>query len=64
MREQGFFDPARLVFVDETATATNMARLRGRCARGVRLIGHVPQSHWKTLTLWLACDRTEWRRRS
>jgi transposase len=50
MREQGFFDPARLVFVDETATATNMARLRGRCARGVRLIGHVPQSHWQTLT--------------
>jgi transposase len=38
------------VFVDETATASNMARLRGRCARGVRLIGHVPQSHWKTLT--------------
>jgi len=50
MLEQGLFDPARLVFVDETATATNMARPSGRCARGVRLIGHVPQSHWQTIT--------------
>jgi transposase len=50
MREQGLFDPARLVFVDETATATNMARLRGRAPRGERLIGHVPQGDWHTLT--------------
>jgi len=50
MRDQGLFDPARLVFVDETATSTNMARLRGRCARGLRLIGHVPQAHWQTVT--------------
>ena len=34
MREQGMFDPARLVFLDETATSTNMVRLRGRCPRG------------------------------
>jgi len=50
IREQGLFDSAQLVFVDETATSTNMARPRGRCARGVRLIGHVPQSHWQTIT--------------
>ncbi len=50
MREQGLFDPARQVFVDETATSTNIARLHGRCERGVRLIGHVPQSHWETIT--------------
>jgi len=50
MREQGLFDPAHLVFVDETATSTNMARQRGRCARGLRLIGHVPQGHWQTVT--------------
>jgi transposase len=31
-------------------TNGNMARPRGRCARGVRLIGHVPQSHWQTIT--------------
>ena len=44
------FDPARLVFLDETATSTNMVRLRGRCARGERLIDHVPHGHWKTIT--------------
>ena len=50
MREQGLFDPARLVFLDETATATNMVRLRGRCRRGERLIDRVPHGHWKTVT--------------
>src|SRR5208282_533872 len=50
MREQGMFDPARLVFIDETSTNTAMVRLRGRCPRGVRLIDHVPHGHWKTIT--------------
>ena len=50
MREQSMFDPARLVFLDETATSTNMVRLRGRCPRGQRLIAHVPHGHWKTIT--------------
>src|SRR5271154_7237133 len=50
MREQGMFDPARLVFIDETSTSTNMVRLRGRCRRGERLISRVPQGHWKTIT--------------
>ena len=44
------FDPARLVFVDETAANTKMVRLSGRCPRGERLIGRVPQGHWKTIT--------------
>jgi transposase len=44
-------DPAKLVFVDETGTATNMARLRGRCRRGKRLVAALPQGHWKTTTL-------------
>jgi transposase len=43
-------DPRRLVFIDETGTATNMARLRGRSQRGSRLIGRVPHGHWKTTT--------------
>jgi transposase len=43
-------DPARLVFIDETAVSTNMARLRGRAPRGVRLVGHVPLGEWKTIT--------------
>jgi hypothetical protein len=50
MREQGMFDPARLVFIDETSTSTNLVRLRGRCLRGVRLISQVPHGHWKTIT--------------
>jgi transposase len=44
------FDPARLVFIDETWTNTGMVRLRGRCPRGERLIGYAPHGHWKTLT--------------
>lgn len=43
-------DPARLVFIDETAVSTNMVRLRGRAARGVRLVGSVPLGEWKTIT--------------
>lgn len=43
-------DPARLVFIDETAVSTNMVRLRGRAPRGVRLIGRVPLGKWETIT--------------
>ena len=50
IRELGMLDPARLVFIDETAVSTNMVRLRGRTARGVRLIGRVPLGEWKTIT--------------
>jgi len=46
------------VFLDETATATNMARLRGRAPRGQRLIGKVPQGHWKTTTFVAALRST------
>jgi len=48
--QQGL-DPQKLVFIDETGTTTNMARQRGRCRRGARLIGRVPHGHWKTTTL-------------
>ncbi|WP_091712264.1 IS630 family transposase [Methylobacterium phyllostachyos] len=44
-------DPSRLVFLDETWTATNMARTRGRSPRGERLRSPVPHGHWKTTTL-------------
>ena len=43
-------DPDRLVFIDETGTSTKMARLRGRAPHGERLVGKVPQGHWKTTT--------------
>jgi transposase len=44
------FDPARLVFIDETWAATNMARLRGRAPRGERLRAGIPNGHRKTTT--------------
>ena len=50
MREQGMFDPARLVFIDETCTNTALVRLRGRAPRGERLVGYAPHGHWKTIT--------------
>jgi transposase len=43
-------DPARLVFIDETAVSTNLVRLRGRAPRGVRVIGTVPLGAWETIT--------------
>jgi transposase len=50
MREQGMFDPAKLVFIDETCTSTAMVRLRGRSPRGKRLVGYAPHGHRKTIT--------------
>ena len=50
-------DPAKLIFVDETWAKTNMARLRGRCPVGERLVEKVPHGHWKTTTLIAALDR-------
>jgi transposase len=55
-RREAWFDgqidlnPERLVFIDETWTATNMARRYGRCLRGERLRVGVPHGHWKTTT--------------
>ena len=44
------FDPARLVFIDETWASTTMGRLRGRAPRGERLRAAIPHGHWKTTT--------------
>lgn len=58
---QGRIDPTRLAFIDETWAKTNMAPLRGWCARTERLIGKVPHGHWKTMTFLAAlrCDRID-----
>ena len=42
--------PKRLVFVDETAAATNLAPRYGWAARSERLVGEVPHGHWHTNT--------------
>lgn len=43
-------EPHRLVFIDETATKTNMTRLRGRSLKGKRLYGSAPFGRWGTQT--------------
>jgi transposase len=48
---QPLLDPSRLVFIDETATATNMARRYGRAPSGRRLVDRVPFGHWKVTTV-------------
>ena len=48
---QRFMDPSRFVFVDETGTATNMARRYRRCPAFERLVAAVPHGHWRTTTL-------------
>lgn len=50
IREQGLLDPARLVFIDETAVTTKMVRLWGRSPRGVELVGRAPFGKWETIT--------------
>ena len=61
VKYQDRVDPARLVFIDETWTRTNMAPLRGWAPRGSRLIAKVPDGRWKTMTFLAALrhDRLE-----
>jgi transposase len=48
-RQPGF-NPAKLIFIDETGATTKMARLYGRAPRGERCQAAVPHGHWKTTT--------------
>jgi transposase len=54
MAYQNRIDPARLVFIDETWTKTNMAPLRGWSPCGQRLPGKAPHGRWKTMTFLAA----------
>ena len=47
-------DPERVVFLDETATATNMERRYGRAPQGERCRIAVPHGHYKTTTVTAA----------
>jgi len=55
---QHSLDPRKLVFIDETGTATNMVHTSGRCERGKRRLSKVPHGHWKATTFvaGLRCD--------
>lgn len=35
----------RIVFIDETGINTKMARLRGRCRKGLRMVASIPHGH-------------------
>ena len=50
IREQGWLDTTRLVFIDETAVTTNMVRLNGWNSRGERLFADAPMGTWETVT--------------
>lgn len=45
------YGPGAVCLIDETGTATNMARRYGRGPLGARLVAAVPHGHWRTTTL-------------
>lgn len=45
------FDPADLIFLDETSTPTTLTPTRARAPRGVRAVGRVPRGRWHSITL-------------
>jgi hypothetical protein len=56
--DQCALDPAKLVFIDETGCATNMARQRGRAPKGQRVKGRVPSIE-RLRSMHLVCYRAE-----
>jgi transposase len=56
-REMQAVDPARLVFLDETAVLTNLTRRSARAPVGERAYGSAPRN-WKRLTVLgaISCD--------
>ena len=47
-RDQRSIEPERLVFVDETGTATNMAPRYGWGPSNERVVGHAPHGRWES----------------
>lgn len=54
VKEMEDLDPARLVFLDETWTKTNMTRLYGWAPVSQRLVDNTPHGHWTTSTFLAA----------
>jgi transposase len=52
----GGIAPERLVFLDESAVLTSMARRYGRSPRGQRAYAKVPFGNWKRLSVLSALD--------
>ena len=51
-------DTAKLLFIDETAVATNLIRVYGRSPKGCRLVDKTPHGQWKIVTCIAALDVT------
>jgi transposase len=51
-------DPGRLIYVDESAATTAMARRYARAAPGERAVGAVPHGHWSVTTMVAAVGLT------
>jgi transposase len=51
-------DAGRLIYVDEAAATTAMARRRARAAPGERAVGEVPCGHWSVTTMVAAIGLT------
>ena len=52
------WDPAHLVFLDETGVTTNLLRRYGRAARGARVYDDAPVGRWETSTFLAALRLT------
>lgn len=50
-QQQAGFDPARLIFLDESGAMTNLTRLRGRAQWGQHVHASSPHGHWQTTTM-------------
>jgi transposase len=58
LKERAHWDPAHLVFLDETGLTTAMVRRHGWGPRGKRVVGTAPQGHWHTTTFVAALRQT------
>jgi transposase len=58
--ETNQFDPARLIFLDESGVTTEMTRRYGRGPRGERVREGTPGGHWRTLTVLGAIRLSGW----
>ncbi len=50
-KRQAGFDPARLIFLDESGAKTNLTRLCGRALKGERVHAAAPCGRWHTTTM-------------
>ena len=50
-KRQAGFDPARLIFLDESGAKTNLTRLCGRALKGQRVQASAPCGRWQTTTM-------------